>query len=185
MADEENGMTLPGDLSRDQKIQRMIRVNHAGEYGAQRIYAGQLAVLGKSECAPTLRHMAEQEQEHLDTFSRMMQKRRVRPTLLSPLWHVGGYALGAATALMGEKAAMACTVAVESVIDEHYAEQERALADDDDHELKTAIQKFRADEKEHHDTALNLGAEAAPLYPILTSLIVYQTKFAIWLSTRI
>jgi ubiquinone biosynthesis monooxygenase Coq7 len=115
----------------------------------------------------------------------MMQKRRVRPTLLSPLWHVGGYALGAATALMGEKAAMACTVAVESVIDEHYAEQERALADDDDHELKTAIQKFRADEKEHHDTALNLGAEAAPLYPILTSLIVYQTKFAIWLSTRI
>ncbi len=178
-------MTPPGDLSHHQKIERMIRVNHAGEYGAQRIYAGQLAVLGKSESAPTLRHMAEQEQEHLDTFSRMMTQRRVRPTLLMPLWHVGGFAMGAATALMGEKAAMACTVAVESVIDEHYAEQEKALADDDEHELKAAITKFRADEKEHHDTALNLGAEAAPLYSILSAMITCQTKMAIWLSTRI
>jgi ubiquinone biosynthesis monooxygenase Coq7 len=185
VADEENGMTLPGDLTPAQKTQRMIRVNHAGEYGAQRIYAGQLAVLGKSDSAPILRHMAEQEQEHLDAFSRMMTQRRVRPTMLMPLWHIGGYAMGAATALMGEKAAMACTVAVESVIDEHYAAQQKELACEDDHELKSAIEKFRADEKEHHDTALNLGAEAAPLYPILTSLIVYQTKLAIWLSTRI
>src|SRR5258708_5872603 len=111
-------MTLPGDLPHEAHIRRMIRVNHAGEYGAQRIYAGQLAVLGKSSCAPVLESMARQEQAHLDTFSDWMVKRRVRPTLLMPLWHVAGYALGAATALLGEKAAMACTVAVESVIDE-------------------------------------------------------------------
>jgi len=177
-------MTLPGDFSQAEKINRMIRVNHAGEYGAQRIYAGQLAVLGKRECAPTIERMAEQEQEHLDTFSNMMIARKVRPTALMPLWHVGGFALGAVTALMGEKAAMACTVAVESVIDEHYAKQEIELAGDES-ELKHAVTKFRADEKEHHDTALNFGAEQAPFYHILTSAIVLQTKLAIWLSTRI
>lgn len=177
-------MTLPGDLSYEERVKRMIRVNHAGEYGAKRIYAGQLAVLGKSACAPTLKHMAEQEAQHLDTFSRMMIERRVRPTVLMPLWHVGGFAMGAATALLGEKAAMACTVAVESVIDDHYAGQEQTLGDDEV-ALKSVITKFRADEKEHHDTALHLGAEASPLYHILTSLIVLQTKLAIWLSTRI
>lgn len=176
-------MTLPGDLPLKEKVKRMIRVNHAGEYGAKRIYAGQLAVLGKSAVAPTLVHMAEQEQEHLDTFSKLMLKRRVRPTALMPLWHVGGYAMGAATAMMGEKAAMACTVAVESVIDEHYAAQEAALGEEEG-ELKSIITKFRADEKEHHDTALSHGAEESPLYHFLTSAIVYQTKLAIWLSTR-
>lgn len=176
-------MTLPGDISREEEVKRMIRVNHAGEYGAKRIYAGQLAVLGKSAVAPTLKHMADQEQEHLDRFSQLMNKRRVRPTALMPLWHVAGYAMGAATALMGEKAAMACTVAVESVIDEHYAKQESALGGDEA-ELKSVITRFRADEKEHHDTALQHGAEESPLYHILTSVIVYQTKLAIWLSTR-
>lgn len=176
-------MTLPGDLPLKDKVARMIRVNHAGEYGAKRIYAGQLAVLGKSPSAPTIKHMAEQEQEHLDVFSDLMNKRRVRPTALMPLWHVAGYAMGAATALMGEKAAMACTVAVESVIDKHYAQQEEELRDCDS-ELKSVITKFRADEKEHHDTALSHGAEESPLYHILTSVIVYQTRLAIWLSTR-
>ncbi len=177
-------MTLPGDISSQEKISRMIRVNHAGEYGAKRIYAGQLAVLGKTASAPVLKHMAEQEEEHLKKFSEIMLARRVRPTVLMPLWHVAGFVLGAATAMLGEKAAMACTVAVESVIDEHYAAQEKELGDDET-ELKTTIEKFRADEKEHHDTALNLGAEDSPLYQILTTAIVYKTKLAIWLSTRI
>jgi ubiquinone biosynthesis monooxygenase Coq7 len=162
----------------------MIRVNHAGEYGAQRIYAGQLAILGKSASAPLLKHMAEQEQHHLDTFSKMMSARRVRPTALMPLWHVAGYVLGAVTAMIGEKAAMACTVAVESVIDEHYAKQQEKLGASEP-ELKSVVTQFRADEKEHHDIALEHGAEDSPLYHILTKAIVYQTKLAIWLSTRI
>jgi 3-demethoxyubiquinol 3-hydroxylase len=176
--------TLPGDLPKEERIAQIIRVNHAGEYGAKRIYAGQLAVLGKSAAAPVLREMAEQEQKHLDTFSDMMVKRRVRPTALMPLWHVAGYAMGAATALLGEKAAMACTVAVESVIDEHYAGQENELGDDEA-QLKATITQFRADEKEHHDTALSQGAEDSPFYHILTTAIVYQTRLAIWLSTKI
>ena len=180
-------MSLPGERSEQDTLARMIRVNHAGEYGAKRIYAGQLAVLGKSEMGPLLRHMAEQEQEHLDAFEREMRVRRVRPTALMPLWHVAGFALGAATALMGKRAAMACTVAVESAIDEHYAAQEKQLSAMQPREsaLKDNISKFRADEKEHHDTALQHDAEQAPLYSLLTSAIVYKTKLAIWLSTRI
>ncbi len=174
---------LPGDRAPAEEIKRMIRVNHAGEYGAQRIYAGQLAVLGKSAAAPMLREMAEQEEMHLKTFSEWMVKRRVRPTALMPLWHVAGYTLGAATALMGEKAAMACTVAVESVIDEHYARQETALGEET--ELKSVVSQFRADEKEHHDSALAAGAEATPFYHLLRNVIVYQTRLAIWLSTRV
>ena len=175
---------LPGDLSHEDRIHRMIRVNHAGEYGAQRIYAGQLAVLKKTTSAPVLQEMAAQEEHHLQTFSQMMARRKVRPTALMPLWHVAGYALGAATALMGEKAAMACTVAVESVIDEHYARQEAELAGEEA-ELKSVVTQFRADEREHHDRALAHGAKSTPFYHILTTAIVYQTKIAIWLSTRL
>ncbi len=176
--------TLPGDYSPAEKIKRMLRVNHAGEYGAKRIYAGQLAVLGKSASAPLLRHMAEQEEKHLETFSKMLVEKRVRPTALMPLWHIGAYAMGAATALLGEKAAMACTVAVESVIDEHYAKQEEELGDDE-RALKETIAQFRAEEKEHHDAAMEHGAEEAPVYHILRTAVVYQTKLAIWLSTRV
>lgn len=175
---------LPSELSHKEKIARMIRVNHAGEYGAKRIYAGQLVVLGKSPCGDILRHMAQQEQEHLDKFSDMMVKRRVRPTALMPLWHVAGFALGAATALLGEKVAMACTVAVESVIDEHYAAQEVELGGNEQ-ELKQVVSKFRAEEQEHHDTALANGAEESPLYGALTSVIKLNTKLAIWLATRV
>ena len=107
---------LPGDLDPEARLARMIRVDHAGEYGARRIYEGQLAVLGKSACAPTLKHMHEQELHHLRTFEELMVQNRVRPTVLQPVWHVAGFALGAATALLGEKAAMACTVAVLSLI---------------------------------------------------------------------
>ncbi|MDE3017319.1 MAG: demethoxyubiquinone hydroxylase family protein [Pseudomonadota bacterium] len=175
---------LPGDTPPEEQVRRMIRVNHAGEYGAARIYAGQLAVLGRSAGASVIKNMAAQEQRHLAAFSAMMVRRQVRPTALMPLWHVAGYALGAATALIGEAAAMACTVAVESVIDRHYAGQE-AVLDEGEPELKAAVSQFRAEEREHHDTALAYGAKSSSLYYILTTAIVYQTRFAIWLSTRI
>ena len=116
----------------------MIRVDHAGEYGAARIYAGQLAVLGRSGSGDTLRQMQAQEQEHLDGFAELVVRRRVRPTALLPFWHVVGFALGAATAAMGERAAMACTVAVEEAIDAHYAGQIAAL-DDSEAELRSTI----------------------------------------------
>lgn len=177
---------LPGELPHSEQIARMIRVNHAGEYGAKRIYAGQLAVLGKAPCGNVLRHMAEQEEVHLKHFSEMMVKRRVRPTALMPLWHIGGFVLGAVTAMLGEKAAMACTVAVESVIDEHYAQQEEKLArDEDEIELKQMVSQFRVEEQEHHDTALAQGAEESPLYHLLTGAIKQGTRASIWLATRI
>lgn len=176
--------TLPGDLSKEEYLHRMLRVDQAGEYGAVRIYAGQLAVLKRKESAPLIRHMAEQEQRHLDTFNHLVAQRRVRPTALQPLWHVGGWLMGAGTALLGEKAAMACTAAVESVIDGHYRKQEEALTADEAH-LRETIAEFRREEMEHHDTALANGAEESPFYALLTSAVKAQTKLAIWLSERI
>lgn len=174
---------MPGDPDRRETVARMIRVDQAGEYGAMRIYAGQLAVLGRSSAAPTLRRMAEQERKHLDTFNGLMLERRVRPTLLQPLWHVAGFALGAATALLGEKAAMACTVAVEETIDEHYRRQ-AAMLGDEEPKLKDAIEEFREDEIEHRDTALEHGAKEAPGYVPLTFAIKRASRLAIWLSER-
>ncbi|WP_322096770.1 demethoxyubiquinone hydroxylase family protein [Pelagibius sp.] len=161
----------------------MIRVDHAGEYGARRIYEGQLAVLGQSPSAPTIRHMHEQELKHLETFERLLVEKRVRPTALQPLWHVAGFALGAATALMGEKAAMACTVAVEEVIDEHYARQAEQLGEDDA-PLKETIETFRAEELEHRDIGLEHGAEEAPAYEALSGAVKAGSRLAIWLSER-
>lgn len=175
---------LPGDPPAETIVERMLRVDHAGEYGARRIYAGQLAVLGRSPAAPVIRHMAEQEQRHLAAFDRLVAERRVRPTALSPLWHVAGYALGAATALLGERAAMACTVAVEEVIDHHYQQQIETLGDAEP-ALKSAIEEFRADELEHRDTALSQGAEETPGYGLLTAAIKTGSRLAIWLSTRL
>ncbi|GAB4175449.1 MAG: demethoxyubiquinone hydroxylase family protein [Thalassobaculales bacterium] len=177
-------MTLPGDLSPAEAKARMIRVDHAGEYGARRIYEGQLAVLGGRPVGDTLRHMHAQELRHLETFERLVVERGVRPTLLHPVWHVLGFALGAATALMGEKAAMACTVAVEEVIDEHYARQSAALGDEEP-ALKAVIEEFRAEELEHRDEALAQGAEGAPAYPLLRGAIRAGSKAAIWLSERL
>src|SRR3546814_4853018 len=136
---------LAGEPDPRQLLERILRVDHAGEYGAKRIYDGQLAVHGRSPAAPTIRHMANQEQAHLDAFDRLLPQRRVRPTLLSPLWHVGGFALGAATALLGEKAAMACTEAVEDVIDGHYAAQIETLGEAEP-ELRDLIDEFRQEE---------------------------------------
>ena len=175
---------LPGDLTKDELIDRIIRVDHAGEFGAKRIYEGQLAVLrGKPE-AQAIEHMYQQELEHLRTFEKLMVERRVRPTVLSPLWSVAGFGLGVATALMGDKAAMACTVAIEETIDEHYAHQAAALGDDEA-ELRATVEKFRADELAHRDEALASGAEQAPGYPALTAAIKAGSRLAIWLSTRI
>jgi 3-demethoxyubiquinol 3-hydroxylase len=178
------GHRLPGDPPRQEAVERMIRVDHAGEYGAARIYAGQLAVLGRRKSAAVIRHMAEQEKRHLASFERLVVERRVRPTLLSPLWHVAGFALGAATALLGEEAAMACTVAVEEVIDEHYRSQEEALGGSEP-DLKAAIAEFRADELEHRDTGLAHGAREAPGYELLSGAIKAGSRLAIWLSTRL
>lgn len=175
---------LPGDPDPKAMVDAMIRVDHAGEYGARRIYDGQLAVLGRNAAGGTIQHMADQEAEHLETFDKMIVERRVRPTVLAPVWHAAGFALGAATAMMGERAAMACTAAVEDVIDEHYAQQAEQLGDDEA-DLKATIEKFRADEKEHHDTAIDHGAEQAPGYELLTGAIKSGTRLAIWLSTRV
>jgi ubiquinone biosynthesis monooxygenase Coq7 len=178
---------LPGDPSREEQIARMIRVDQAGEYGAVRIYAGQLAVLrrsgARSASGEAVRAMAATEREHLQRFDDLVADRGVRPTVLQPFWHVAGYALGAATALLGERAAMACTVAVEEVIDRHYAEQAERLGDDEA-ELRETIEKFRADEIEHKDEALALGAEGAPGYELLTGAVKAGSRLAIWLSTR-
>jgi ubiquinone biosynthesis monooxygenase Coq7 len=170
-----------GDPDREEQIARMIRVDQAGEYGAVRIYQGQRAVLRRNA---TLKHMEQQEREHLARFNTLMAQHRVRPTLLQPLWHLAGFALGAGTALLGERAAMACTVAVEDVIEEHYGRQEAALGDDQP-ELKATVTQFRAEEAEHRKEAIAQGAEQAAAYPVLYSAISAGTKLAIWLSERI
>jgi ubiquinone biosynthesis monooxygenase Coq7 len=177
---------MPGDPSKKEMLERMIRVDHAGEYGAVRIYEGQLAVLGNAASRPEIEHMAEQERVHLDTFNSLIRERKVRPTALMPLWHMAGFALGAGTALMGEKAAHACTVAVEETIDEHYAEQVAALdAEGDEKDLRDTFEKFRQEELEHLDTALENGAEMAPGYEALKVAVKTGSKLAIWLSKRV
>ena len=175
---------LPGDPSRTEIVARMIRVDHAGEYGAVRIYAGQRAVLRSGAAAASIDEMAAKEAEHLERFARLVGERRVRPTALLPLWHVTGFALGAATALLGERAAMACTVAIEEVIEAHYADQAEALGDDEA-ELRQTIEDYRADETAHRQTALGHDAERAPGYELLTGAIKAGSRLAIWLSTRI
>jgi 3-demethoxyubiquinol 3-hydroxylase len=165
--------------------ERMIRVDQAGEYGAKRIYAGQLAVMGsRAALAGEVRHMAEQEAVHLAKFDALIAERGVRPTALQPFWHVAGFALGAATALIGPKAAMACTAAVEEEIDRHYTAQLEELGDADP-ELSATIEAFRADEREHRETALANGAEQAPAYPLLSGAIRLGCRIAIRLAERI
>jgi ubiquinone biosynthesis monooxygenase Coq7 len=165
----------------------MIRVDHAGEYGAKRIYAGQLAVLGKDpKLKKIIEHMAAQEQVHLDFFEKEIVARRVRPTALHPLWHAAGYALGAVTAKLGAEAAMACTVAVETVISEHYQDQLDALKNNPrEKKLRDAIKKFKAEEEEHHDIGLKHDAEHAAAYPLLLKLIKSGARLAIAVAKRI
>ena len=175
---------LPGDLSQSDLVKRFIRVNHAGEFGAKRIYEGQLAVLKDTKDAAVIEHMKDQELHHLETFEKLIVERNVRPTVLHPLWNVAGFALGVGTALLGPKAAMACTVAVEEVIDEHYADQAAQLTEDEG-ELKETINRFRDEELEHRDTAIDLGGKTTPGYPVLRRTIRAGSKLAIWLSERL
>ena len=173
----------PGDRRPDPAS--MLRVNQAGEYGATRIYAGQLAVLRRN-CpeAKLISRMAAQEERHLRRFNHLMAERRVRPTALQPLWNVAGFALGAATALVSEEAALACTDAVETEIDKHYSSQLSQLGDED-LELAADIEEFRAEELEHRDTAREAGALNAPAYPLLTAAIRAGCRVAIELSKRV
>lgn len=165
----------------------MIRVDQAGEYGAQRIYAGQLAVMGdRAPHAREIAGMAEAERRHREAFDALMAARGVRPTALQPVWSVAGYALGAATALIGPEAAMACTAAVEQEIDRHYSKQLDALEKSgSDPELAAMIAEFRDDEREHHAAALAAGAERAPAYPLLAGAIRLGCRVAIKLAERI
>ncbi|MEJ2408939.1 MAG: demethoxyubiquinone hydroxylase family protein [Novosphingobium sp.] len=164
---------------------RMLRVDQAGEYGATRIYAGQMAVMGsRAPHSAEVAGMAAQEEDHRARFDAMIAERGVRPTALQPVWSVAGFALGAATALMGPEAAMACTAAIETEIDRHYTEQLEEL-DGDDPELGEAIREFRDDEREHRDAALAAGAERAPAYPLLFNAIRLGCRAAIKLSERI
>jgi ubiquinone biosynthesis monooxygenase Coq7 len=163
----------------------MVRVDQAGEFGATRIYAGQLAVMGdRGPHAAEIRHMAQQEADHRAQFDAILAKRGVRPTALHPLWNVAGFALGAATALIGPEAAMACTAAIETEIDRHYTAQLDDLGDDDP-ELADMIARFRDDEREHRDAALAAGAERAPAYPLLFNAIRMGCRAAIRLSEKI
>ncbi|RHW16784.1 demethoxyubiquinone hydroxylase family protein [Sphingomonas gilva] len=173
----------PGDRKR--RIRSMIRVDQAGEYGATRIYAGQLAVMGdRAPAARAIAGMADQEDRHRRAFDALIAERGVRPTLLQPVWNVAGFALGAATALIGPEAAMACTAAVETEIDKHYADQLAELGGDDP-ELSGMIAEFQAEEIEHREAALAAGAENAPAYPLLAGAIRLGCRAAIALSKRI
>lgn len=166
---------------------RMIRVDQAGEFGATRIYAGQLAVMGdRAPHSAEIRAMAGQEEDHRARFDALMARRGVRPTALQSFWHVAGFALGAGTALLGPEAAMACTAAIETEIDEHYTRQlEELERDGDDPELAAMIEEFRDDEREHKEAAFAAGAERAPAYPLLSAAIRLGCRAAIRLSERI
>lgn len=178
-------MAKQASLIQKPDIEGMIRVNQAGEYGAKRIYAGQLAMMGdRSPAARSIAHMAEQEERHLSAFDKLIAERGVRPTVLQPFWNVAGFALGAATAAIGPKAAMACTVAIETEIDKHYAEQLDDLADSDP-ELSAMVSEFREEELEHKATALAEGAEQARAYPVMSAAIRLGCRVAIALSKRI
>jgi len=176
-------------MNKEQEIKQMIRVNLAGEYGAIRIYQGQIDAMKKLKQDPQhireLRHMCAQEEKHLEFFQKELVERGVRPTVLHPLWHVFGYALGYITARMGRESAMACTVAVEEVIDAHYCEQLSAINKDKEAELHKAIELFREEELEHRDLALENNAQEAPLYHVLYHSIQAASKAAIWLSKRL
>lgn len=172
----------------DPRIDRILRVDQAGEYGAVRIYAGQMAVMGsRGPHADKVAHMAAQEAEHREAFDALLARRGGRPTALQPVWHVAGFALGAATALIGPKAAMACTAAIEEEIDRHYSHQldELAEAGADEPELTALIARARDEEREHRETAIASGAEQAPAYPLLAGAIRLGCRLAIRLSERV
>ena len=170
--------------SKKNHIDSILRVDHAGETAAAKIYDGQLAVLKNTPVGPTIQHMKDQEQEHLDTFNKLLYENDTRPTALLPLWNVMGFGLGVASAVMGEKAAMACTIAVEEVIGEHYAKQAETL-NDDHKELKATLMKFRDDELDHLETGVEHDGEKAPGYEIMKAIVQLGCRTAIKISEKI
>ncbi len=186
---ERKTVRRPGPRRERRRIEEMIRVDHAGEYGAVQIYKGQRAVFGrlpqKARIAGQLRRMEMDEQHHLDAFDGFIRERRVRPTALGPLWNVAGYGLGVVTALIGERAAHACTEAVESVIEGHYGEQVEELRDMGEDELADTFARFRDEETEHKDTAISEGAKDALGYPLLKAAITLGCRVAIRVTERV
>lgn len=180
---------MPGKTRDERRMAEMIRVDHAGEYGAVAIYEGQLAVFrgnpAKTRIANQLRHMAEDEQAHLDAFDDFIRNRGVRPTALMPIWKVAGRTLGVVTALIGEKAAHACTEAVETVIEGHYTDQIAELETMGDDELRTRFTQFRDEEVAHKDLAVEEGAREAFGYPILSRVIESGCRAAIAVTTKV
>lgn len=172
-------------------VSSMLRVNHAGEYGATCIYAGQLFVLGHDQ---TVQHMANQEQDHLKAFTHLLVEHHTRPSLLQPLWHIGGFMMGAITAAMGRNVAHACTAAVETIIDEHYQDQlahlqnhPSALVNDaTTKNLTDLITRCKEEECEHKQIAIDeAGEDLEKRYPITTHVIKTITKGAIFIAKRI
>ncbi|KAL7058103.1 hypothetical protein AAHC03_016483 [Spirometra sp. Aus1] len=181
-------MTRPISSRTKALLDRLIRVDHAGELGAKYIYEGQLAVLKNTKSAPIIQQMLDGEKRHLKTFEELIPKNRVRPTALLPLFRIAAYGLGVATGLLGEKSAMACTVAVESVVGDHYNNQIRELLQEDPKahtELLEILKQFRDEEMEHHDTGLANDAEMAPFYRYLTNVIKLGSKISIGIAERI
>ena len=173
--------------SQDKKlIEEIVRVDHAGEHGATQIYRGQLAIFNKNtDFGKEILEMAEQEEIHKTKFDELIVSENVRPTIMFPLWNLAGYALGVGTALLGKKAAMACTVAVEEVIGQHYEEQaeklkKRKIKPD----LLKTVKKFREDELEHHDTGVEHHAEMTTGYVILSKTIKQLCYTAIKISKK-
>lgn len=179
---------FPGEGAAERRLAEMIRVDHAGEFAAVQIYRGQRAVFdrieGKTHTARIIREMEAGEQEHLRTFDRLIAERSVRPTMMAPVWRLAAFGLGASTALMGERAAHACTEAVEEVIEEHYARQSAAL-EGLDVELKGIVDRFREDEIGHKNTAVEQGARNAPGYPLLSAVIRFGCRTAIRISEKV
>jgi ubiquinone biosynthesis monooxygenase Coq7 len=165
-------------------LSKIIRVNYAGEYGAKRIYEGQLSVLENSKYGSDIKHMAIQEEEHLKYFESEMLTRRVRPSLLQPFWHKAGYALGKITALCGVNMAMICTEAVEEVIDKHYLKQIKTL-DETEALLRDKIAKFREDELEHKEIAGNFNKNSTIINIAAGALIKFFCKLSINLAKKI
>jgi len=178
----------PGSGARAARLAEMLRVDHAGELGAVHIYRGQRAVLaagaGKERISDQLAHTEAQEARHLARFDQLLTEHRVRPTLMAPLWRVAGFALGAGTALIGERAVHACTEAVESVIEAHYADQIAEVGERDP-ALAAELSGFRDEELAHRDEALAEGAREAPGYPVLAAVIRAGCRAAIKISERI
>jgi ubiquinone biosynthesis monooxygenase Coq7 len=183
-----NHPPAPGRGAVEARLAEILRVDHAGELGAVHIYRGQRAVFDagrdRQAVAGQLAEMEAHEAEHLEAFDRLLTERGVRPSLLAPLWRTAGFALGAATALMGEKAAHACTEAVETVIERHYAGQIDEL-EGREPELAADLTRFRADELAHRDQAVDGGAREAPAYPLLAGLIRAGCRLAIKVSEKV